>query len=105
MGKLLSLFDREPAPSPGARRTRPYQADAIKAALSGLTRVRSGLCVLPTGTGKTVVAADIARQWEGRVARQVPVREAQSVRSLAIRVVDREASSNNSSPTRCLRRR
>lgn len=66
MGKLLSLFDREPEPRPG-RRPRDYQGLAIKAALSGLCRVRSGLCVLPTGTGKTVVAAEVARQWDGRV--------------------------------------
>lgn len=67
MGKLLSLFEREPAPAIDGRRPRHYQQDAIKAALAGLCRVRSGLCVLPTGTGKTVVAAEIARQWDGRV--------------------------------------
>lgn len=47
---------------------RPYQDRAVHAALSGLNKHRSGLVVSPTGTGKTVMIADICRRIDqGRV--------------------------------------
>jgi superfamily II DNA or RNA helicase len=42
---------------------RPYQARAVDSALEELTRVRSTLIVMPTGTGKTVCFAHIIRRW------------------------------------------
>lgn len=46
---------------------RPYQREALDAVLDEWTRVRSTLLVLPTGTGKTICFAEIARRVSGRV--------------------------------------
>ena len=46
---------------------RHYQLAAKKAALSALKRDKSTLLVLPTGTGKTIVFATIAKEFKGRV--------------------------------------
>lgn len=45
---------------------RPYQAEAVEASYGqwDLPNVRSTLVVLPTGTGKSVVFADVMRRWD-----------------------------------------
>lgn len=45
---------------------RPYQVEAVEAVLGELERVRSTLLVLPTGTGKTVTFAEIAKRVRPR---------------------------------------
>lgn len=51
-----------PAPSPAAPKLRPYQGDAIAAARDAYRAgERATLIELPTGTGKTVVFAEVAR--------------------------------------------
>jgi superfamily II DNA or RNA helicase len=42
---------------------RPYQEDAYAAALGELETVASTMLVLPTGTGKTVIMAKLAANW------------------------------------------
>jgi superfamily II DNA or RNA helicase len=42
---------------------RPYQEDAYAATLRELERVTSTILVLPTGTGKTVILAKLAANW------------------------------------------
>lgn len=47
---------------------RPYQEEAVEAVLAGaVRRVRRQLVVLPTGAGKTLVAAEVARRLGGRI--------------------------------------
>ncbi len=46
---------------------RPYQHDAVKGVQSALTGKKSALVVMPTGTGKTVCFAHIAKQAVSRV--------------------------------------
>lgn len=46
---------------------RDYQHNAVEAALAELATKRSALCVLPTGTGKTIILAHIIKRWSGRV--------------------------------------
>lgn len=47
---------------------RPYQDRAVHAALSGLSKHRTGLVVSPTGTGKTVIIAELCRRMDrGRI--------------------------------------
>lgn len=51
-------------PKPAARsRLRPYQDAAIAAIWAGQEKHRTGIVVCPTGTGKTVIAAEGTRQW------------------------------------------
>jgi ATP-dependent helicase IRC3 len=46
---------------------RPYQSEAIEAILKAETQgIRRPLLALPTGTGKTVIFADLIRQRQGR---------------------------------------
>ena len=45
---------------------RPYQDDAISAVRMTLASVRSCLCVLPTGTGKTIIFSSLIHNWPGR---------------------------------------
>lgn len=45
---------------------RPYQQKAVASILRSLSRRRTTLAVMPTGTGKTVVFAEVAKQ-HGRV--------------------------------------
>jgi superfamily II DNA or RNA helicase len=42
---------------------RPYQSDAINAALAAFEQHQSALVVMPTGTGKTVVFAHVAEYF------------------------------------------
>jgi superfamily II DNA or RNA helicase len=44
---------------------RPYLVDAIEAVRRTLATHASGVLVLPTGTGKTVVMAKLANEWPG----------------------------------------
>jgi superfamily II DNA or RNA helicase len=46
------------------RTLRPYQEQALAALLDELRRVASTLLVLPTGMGKTVIAARLASEWK-----------------------------------------
>jgi len=46
---------------------RPYQIDAVSAALSHLENVRSTLLVMATGLGKTRVFCRLAEGFPGRV--------------------------------------
>jgi superfamily II DNA or RNA helicase len=46
---------------------RPYQVDAVSGVIQDIIDKRSTLVVMPTGTGKTVCFAHIARQRRGRV--------------------------------------
>lgn len=46
---------------------RWYQEEAIAAIHTSLLANRSTLCVLPTGTGKTVLFSSICKSWDGRV--------------------------------------
>jgi superfamily II DNA or RNA helicase len=53
----------------GVLRMRPYQVEAVDAIYRDWQRHQATLCVLPTGMGKTVVAAEVACRWpgEGRI--------------------------------------
>lgn len=42
---------------------RPYQIEAIDSVQAALRKQRATLLVMPTGTGKTVVFAELIRQW------------------------------------------
>jgi hypothetical protein len=53
---------------------RPYQAERVAAAVEGLRAGRSGRIVMATGTGKTAVAVEVARQVGGRPLVLVPRR-------------------------------
>ena len=59
----MSLFQTDPvSTTPDHGFTfRPYQRDAIDSVLDEFTRVSSTLIVEPTGTGKTVIFAEIIR--------------------------------------------
>jgi superfamily II DNA or RNA helicase len=46
---------------------RYYQARAVNAIMESLKEHRSCLCVMATGTGKTVTASAIAKDWPGNV--------------------------------------
>lgn len=48
-------------------RLRPYQKDAVDGIISHLRGRRSTLCVMPTGSGKTIVFASLARMARKRV--------------------------------------
>jgi len=71
----LPLFDRptsdRPAPrihtAHGSAVLRPYQTSAIAGIMSELAANRSTLLVMATGTGKTTVFGEVARNWPGRV--------------------------------------
>lgn len=52
---------------------RDYQEAAVSAVLRELDRVRTTLIVMPTGTGKTVVFAELARRWLDAGGRRVLV--------------------------------
>ena len=55
---------------------RPYQQDAVKATLSHFRREKTpAVIVLPTGAGKSLVIADLARIAKGRVLVLAHVRE------------------------------
>ena len=57
---------------------RPYQEESINAAVkffSGKSTIRHGLIVLPTGSGKSVVIANIAKQLEGNTIVFQPSKE------------------------------
>lgn len=47
------------------RTLRPYQRECIDAILSTLQRSPRCVAVLPTGLGKTVVAAHLVKEWQG----------------------------------------
>jgi superfamily II DNA or RNA helicase len=64
--------DREPlveviprASGLGVLTMRPYQVDAVNAIYQSWQRHQATLCVLPTGCGKTVVAAEVICRWPG----------------------------------------
>jgi len=71
----LPLFDRptsdRPAPrihtAHGSAVLRPYQTSAIAGIAAELEKHRSTLLVMATGTGKTTVFGEVARNWPGRV--------------------------------------
>jgi len=46
---------------------RPYQHDALVGIFSEFEKHRSALCVMPTGSGKTIVMAKAVERIEGRV--------------------------------------
>lgn len=46
---------------------RPYQVEAVTGVIDSIVGSKSALVVMPTGTGKTVCFAHIARQRQGRV--------------------------------------
>jgi superfamily II DNA or RNA helicase len=48
-----------------ARILRPYQVDALAGVRETLKTYASCVCVLPTGMGKTTVAATLMNEWEG----------------------------------------
>ena len=55
---------------------RPYQQDAVNATLSHFRREKTpAVIVLPTGAGKSLVIADLARIAKGRVLVLAHVRE------------------------------
>lgn len=64
--KTVGMFEAHKVASKGPK-LRWYQEEAIAAILTSLQENRSTLCVLPTGTGKTVLFASICKQWNGRV--------------------------------------
>lgn len=45
---------------------RPYQEEAIAGTLREFQSVDSTLCVMPTGTGKTVLFSHLANRWEDK---------------------------------------
>jgi superfamily II DNA or RNA helicase len=45
---------------------RKYQAEAVAGVLKQLEEFRSTIAVLPTGSGKTRIAAELIRHWPGR---------------------------------------
>jgi superfamily II DNA or RNA helicase len=47
------------------RKLRPYQIDALAGIRAALETHASCVCVLPTGTGKTSVAATLMNEWPG----------------------------------------
>jgi superfamily II DNA or RNA helicase len=69
----FGLFEaREELPTPETTATsghvlRPYQVQAVAAARAALEENRSTLIVAATGTGKTAMFSEIARDWPGRV--------------------------------------
>lgn len=54
---------------------RPYQEEAIEATIREFRTVDSTLCVMPTGTGKTVLFSHLADRWEDRRVLMVAHRE------------------------------
>lgn len=55
---MMSLFER---PAPKAAMLRPYQVEAVECATRAMgEEARSGLIVMPTGTGKTEVMISVA---------------------------------------------
>lgn len=48
-----------------SRKLRPYQIDALAGIRQALRQHASCVCVLPTGTGKTSVAATLMNEWPG----------------------------------------
>lgn len=44
---------------------RPYQRDAVNAAFREFEKINGTVIVLPTGCGKTVVAATVIKEWTG----------------------------------------
>lgn len=52
---------------------RPYQAKAVGAVMRRLAAHRTAMVVMATGTGKTVVFAEVARRWQGADPRPVLV--------------------------------
>lgn len=47
------------------RNLRPYQRECIDAITANLRTVNRTVAVLPTGLGKTVIAAHLVKEWEG----------------------------------------
>jgi superfamily II DNA or RNA helicase len=67
-----TLFD-DPAPAEkSAMPLRPYQDEAVKSIDDALERSDSTLCVMPTGTGKTVVFSHVIKMYRD-LARRVVV--------------------------------
>lgn len=61
---MITLFDRPSPPLPATTFTlRPYQADALAGIRESFERSRSALMVCPTGGGKTVIFAHLAREF------------------------------------------
>ena len=55
---------------------RPYQREAVQAAIAHFRKSQAAACiVLPTGAGKSVVIAELARQAKGRVLVLAHVKE------------------------------
>ncbi len=70
-GNLFYRREELPPPPPIAAvpglSLRPYQVQAVTAALEQLVENRSTIIVAATGTGKTAMFGEIARSWPGRV--------------------------------------
>ena len=54
---------------------RPYQSQAVSKLLWSRKLEGADLCVLPTGSGKSVIIAELARQMNQRVLILQPTRE------------------------------
>lgn len=63
---LSALFDRMPSGVPTRPVPRPYQAEAITAVEHDLESKGSGLLILATGLGKTVVGGELIRRFLDR---------------------------------------
>lgn len=54
---------------------RPYQTDAVTAAMDGIERGKNGVIVMPTGSGKSLVIAGIATAADARIIVLQPTKE------------------------------
>jgi superfamily II DNA or RNA helicase len=63
---LAALFDRMPSSVPSRPQLRSYQIEAISAVEHDLESKGSGLLVLATGLGKTVVGGELIRRYLDR---------------------------------------
>lgn len=82
---ILSL----PEVGPNTLTPRPYQMDAIEAARNSLRTRRATMVVLPTGTGKTVVFATVARSCVDKGGRVLVVAHREELVRQAVNMLDR----------------
>ena len=67
MGDQLQLFGQPPVAKAQVRTLRPYQTEAIAAILDALNRMDRILLSAATGSGKTIISAELARVTDLRI--------------------------------------